>query len=255
MNRSHAPHRSFARGFVSLALASLLLAGCGEAPQSEHSLDLVARAVEPGVLILTDGTEITLTRAELAFGPLYLCPGPTAGQACAVARLEWLGSAVVDLRDGGEQPLGELTGVTGAVHSWMFDYGITSLLTEKAPFVSPAAEELGERSLVVEGTALVNGSAIAFSLAVRVAQGAEVEQGVQVVRSSASDGFDDEVTLDTEELRVEFDVGPWLLALSGSDFCPENTCEARVDLAVDTPAAERVAQAMVAGERPEFTLR
>ncbi len=232
-----------------------LLVGCGEAPQSEHSLELVARAAEPSVVVLADGSEVTLERAVVAFGPLYLCPGTSAGEACDVARFEWQGSAVVNLLDASDQSLGELSGATGSVHSWMFDYGVTSLLTRAEPFVSSAAKELGEVSLVVEGSALVSGSAISFSLEVLVSQGADVERGVQVVRSSSVDGFDHEVTVDTEKLLVEFDVLPWLRVLSGSDFCPENACESTIALPPGSPAAARVAQAMVAGVRPRFTLR
>lgn len=238
-----------------VALGALAVSGCGEAPQDEHSIELVARAREPGVVILADGTEVTLTRAEVAFGPLYLCPGTTAGEACDAARLEWRDSAVVELLDAADQPLGEVSGVTGGVNSWMFDYGVTSLLGKDEALVSPAAAELGGVSLRLEGTALVNGTAVTFSLAALASQGADVEQGVQVVRSSSSDDFDYEVTLETAEVRVEFDVSPWLLALDGSDFCPENACESAIDIGVDAPSAARVAQAMVAGVRPEFTLR
>lgn len=240
---------------LSVALGAFVVSGCGEAPQAEHTLELVARSQEPGVIVLADGAEVTLTRAEVAFGPLYLCPGTTAGEACDVARFEWRDSAVVDLLDDTDQPLGELIGVTGSVHSWMFDYGITSLLTADEPFVSDAARALGGVSLRLEGTALVSGSAISFSLDVRVAQGADVERGVQVVRKSSADDFDDDVTLDSEHLNVAFDVRPWVTALMGSDFCLEEPCPGEIVLPVDSPAAGRVGQTMVAGARPEFSLR
>ena len=78
---------------------------------------------------------VTIDRADLAFGPLYLCAGATAGDLCDTARFEWLDSAVVDTTLSDPVKVGELSGVTGTVRSWMYDLGLSSQLTREAPFI------------------------------------------------------------------------------------------------------------------------
>jgi len=145
----------------------------------------------------------------------------------------------------------------------MFDYGITSLLTEKAPQVLPAARELGGVSLVLEGLAVISGTEVPFSARVIVQQSDSTERGVQVVRKSSSDVFSGDVTLDSEALEVQFDPSTWADALrrvhfeeavvnctiGTDDSCPE------VEFEPSSRAAEVIGQAMTSGTRPTFTLK
>ena len=154
-------------------------------------------------------------------------------------------------------------GVTGSVRSWMFDYGITSLLTEKAPHVLPAAHELGGVSLVLEGLAVISGTEVPFFARVIVQQSDATERGVQVVRKSSSDVFSGEVTTNSEALEVQFDPFAWAGALRRVHFeeaavgCTIGTDEscAGVDFEPSSRASQVIAQAMTSGTRPTFTLK
>ena len=119
---------------TSLLVGSVLLAlvGCSDASQDFVEVDLEVSGTPVEDHELEDLT-VTLSRADVAFGPLYLCPGRQAGENCETARLEWTESAVVDGLDEESTKVGVMTGVTGPILSWMFDYGITSLLTQQQP--------------------------------------------------------------------------------------------------------------------------
>src|SRR5690606_36101715 len=116
---------------------------CVGSPQDFVEISLEAKGREVTQLENVDNMTFSLTRADAAFGPLYICAGVQAGSNCDTARLEWRESAVVDALSEEPQALGSLFGTSGSARSWMFDYGITSLLTETAPVLMPAARELG----------------------------------------------------------------------------------------------------------------
>lgn len=253
----------FSTGLVSASMSLTSGLGCSSSAQDFVELPLVVRGTSSDEVASGDDVILSLTRADVAFGPLYVCAGAQAGDHCDTARLEWTESAVVDTLDEEPVEIGMLTGVTGEVRSWMFDYGITSLLTESAPQILPAAQELGDVSLVVEGVATIDGTEVPFAIDVVVQQTNETERGVPVIRKSTSDVFGGEVTEETTQLEVVFDPAKWLSALRRADFeavAPD--CEFGVDVeceAVSFDASTRVggivSQAMTSGVRPTFTLR
>lgn len=200
--------------------------GCGEAPQTAVEIPLIAQGGPASEVIVSEELTVRVERADFAFGPLYLCPGAQAGELCDSARLEWLESAVIDGTHPGDQNLGTLKGVSGAVRSYMFDFGISSLLTQEEPLVSPAAQALGGLSAVFEGQAQLADQAVPFVIEVLIAQGEEAERGVQVVRRSSSETFSHEVTGEEAALVVAVDPGLWLAELRAADFVSEDSCSA-----------------------------
>jgi hypothetical protein len=176
----------------------------------------------------TTDWSVELERADLAFGPLYLCAGYRAGALCDTARLEWVDSVVVDGLDPGHRDAGTLRGTSGSVRSWMYDLGIVSLLTQQRPRALPAAEALGGNSVVLTGSARKNAQTIGFSLELPIAQAAQI--GVPVVLKSTGDAFEHEV-LGGETLAVHFDPRPWVRDV---DF------DALVEDASCTPAGPRI---------------
>jgi hypothetical protein len=177
---------------------------------------------------LSDGTQLTLSRGELALGPVYLCAGAQAGQNCQAALAEWREARVVDVLSSAEQSLGTLEGYSGRALSYMHDCGIVSLLTDSAPLVLPAAEELGQKSVRLEGSAQLaqtGAPTIPFRIALAIASSADADRGQPVVRSSPGQ-FDEEIGPDTARLTLSFDAGAWLSGLQQDAFWQDTPCTA-----------------------------
>jgi hypothetical protein len=241
-------------------LSVFALAGCADVGQSQAEVPLYVSGtqLERPIDAVGDVT-LTIDRAELAFGPLYLCAGAQAGDLCDAARLEWLGSVRIDLTEREPERAGTLSGTTGRVRSWMYDMGISSQLTREQPFVLEAAQELGGASLVVEGRARQEGSEVPFAVAVVVQQGTDVERGVPVVRKSTADVFNHDVTGAEAGLWVTFDANPWLASmdlrpeLEASACRTEGECAEPLRLDPERQAYRGLHHAVVSGRRPELS--
>src|SRR5690606_2863629 len=157
-------------GWVAVAIACVAVG----AAQIEVPLQVAGTAVDEPV-VGKAGAQIELDRAELAFGPIYLCAGAQAGELCDTAQLEWLDAVVIDALDPAPVEAGRLRGREGTVRSWMFDLGVVSLLTQKNPLVLAAAEQLGGASLRIEGRAELDGVVLPFAVAVVVRQEEQTE--------------------------------------------------------------------------------
>jgi hypothetical protein len=198
--------------------------GCAETGQDRIRVALfVAGTGVPDPIVAVGDVLITIDRADLAFGPLYLCAGATAGDLCDTARLEWLDTVVVDTTLSEPATAGELVGITGSVQSWMYDLGISSQLTRPTPFILAAASELGGASFVLEGRAAVDGIELPFSASVPIQQTDDTELGVPVIRKSTTEAFFRDVGNDEAGLVVRFDPGAWV---RGIDFRPYATGDA-----------------------------
>jgi hypothetical protein len=239
-------------------LLALLAFGCGDTGQDRVTVPLHVAGTELSQPIdATGGVTITLDRADLAFGPLYLCAGANAGDLCDTARLEWLGSIVVHAVDAEPVRAGELQGVTGVVRSWMYDLGLSSQLTQReGPFVLDAARELGDASLVVSGQADVGGAGVAFSASVRVEQTDDTELGIPVVRKSTSETFRHEVTGSEAGLTVRFDPTGWLKDIDFRTYCVhDGDCPEELVIEPDSEAFRGLKNAVVSSSRPSFEWR
>jgi hypothetical protein len=203
--------------------------------------------------VARSGASVTLERADLAFGPLYLCAGTTAGDLCDTARIEWLGSVVVNALAPSPERAGNLTGVTGAVRSWMYDLGISSQLSRSEPFVLDAAAALGDTSLLLRGRADIAGVEMSFDASVRIEQADDTELGVPVVRKSTSETFRHEVSGHEQGLTVRFDPATWVHGLDFGSYCgPAGDCPEHVTLEPDTEAFRSLRNALVSAGRPVF---
>ena len=234
---AHAQHGALA------GLLMILAGGCLDTGREQVSIPLLVAGVAPTPVAGAGGWTITLDSAELAFGPLYLCAGEQAGALCDTARLEWTESTIVDTLDPEPRVAGALQGVSGPVRSWMYDLGITSLLTQQRPAALEAAIELGENSVRLTGVARRAERELPLELALPIQQDEATELGACVVRKSTSDPFEHEITGDETALTVRFDPRPWLL-------------EVDVDALAEDPtsgqAQRALRNALVAGARPTF---
>jgi hypothetical protein len=235
------------------------LAGCGDVGQSQAEVPLYVSGSElAGLVAATGDVMLTIDRAELAFGPLYLCAGAQAGELCDTARLEWLGSVRIDLKEAAPRYAGTLSGTTGRVRSWMYDLGISSQLTASDPFVLDAAQELGGASLVVEGRASQGDLQVPFVVGVVIQQGADVERGVPVVRKGKGDVFNHDVSGAEPGLWVRFDASAWLSKLdlrselARSACATEAACSEPIRFAPDGVTYRGLHNAVVSGRRPEL---
>lgn len=236
------------------ALLGVLLVGCVDTGTNVHEVGLWVNGRADNRFEGRDGWTLTLERASLAFGPLTLCPGTSAGEFCETARGEWVDAVVVDALDERARRVGSVIGTTGAVSSWMYDYGLVSVLTQSDLYETKAARQLGGNSVQVAGCADKDGVSICFTMAVRIAQNAEVERGVPVVRVSSEPGPTD--FGQTQRLAFAFDPQAWLSGVDFEALRAEQTCEtdcAPVVLDGETQAGRAVQIALAASARPELS--
>jgi len=211
--------------FVSLIFCACLFAGCAKTGQDRVALPLyVAGTAVTEPVIATGEVPITIERAVLAFGPLYLCAGTTAGELCETARLEWLESVVVDTLAVDPVQAGMLTGVTGTVQSWMYDLGISSQLTASEPYVLDAARQLDGASFVIEGRAIVDGIDVPFSASIPVQQSERTEVGVPVVRKSSSEFLFQDIQSEDLTLTLRFNPAAIVSSLDLRSYVTTQTC-------------------------------
>lgn len=234
------------------AIAALALScACLDSGQTAVEIPLLAAGTSAGEPFPAgNGWTIELQQAALAFGPLYLCAGYQAGALCETARAEWLESAVVDVLSPDARPVGSLQGVSGTVRSWMYDLGITSLLTQQQPLVSAAAQSLAGSSVHIAGIARKDEQVLSFALELAVRQEEATEVGVSVVRKSGSDLFEHELSGDEAGLTVRFAAQPWVRNIDFDALASRPTPAAQ--LAPDSQALRALRSALVAGERPAF---
>jgi len=208
-------------------------------------------------LVQSGGWEIQLTRAELAFGPLYLCAGEKAGELCDVAKAEWVDSAVVNALDPQGHKVGALHGTAGETRSFMYDLGIVSMLTQKQPLVLDSAERLDGASVVVEGTARRDDIGYPFALKLAIAQGPDTEVGVPVVRKKLTDEFEHTLA-EGQRLRLQFDATTWVEDIDFQAIYDEagctGTCEEQTPTG-DTQAARALRNSLLVRFRPAFLWR
>jgi len=132
------------------SLVAALASACLEAPQQDvtYAADAkvtLARAFTVGAVT------VKLSRAELAFGPVYFCAA-TSGSAtlCKSALGEVTRVSRIDLLSPDPQPLGAVRGFTGTVRSASYDLGLHWFDTSFAVEPSPSAPD--GHSMVVEGS-------------------------------------------------------------------------------------------------------
>jgi hypothetical protein len=241
---------------VRLVLLSCVAvaSGCVDTGQERVALPLLlGGSASEAPIAAAGGVSVELERAELAFGPLYLCAGALAGDNCETARLEWLESVVIDARSEALVDAGLLTGVSGPVRSGMYDLGIASLSTSSEPLVLPAAASLGGSSVRLAGVATREDARVPFELELALQQGDDAEIGVSVVRVSDLPGFEHDVTGDEAALIVRFDARPWLSDMDfSSALAPGSVAGQIARFDAESQPARALRAALLSGPRPTF---
>lgn len=148
---------------IALIACALLLAGCDETSRSFVSVPMLAER-EGDTSFTVDDFEVTLTRADVAVGPIYFCATAAAdADLCHVAIAELRDVAVIDLLEDDSQRIGTVEATTGMVRSATLDYGRPWLLPESAPEAGPRA--LDGHSAIFEGEACREDACFTFEAA------------------------------------------------------------------------------------------
>lgn len=169
---SHLRHPQKGAGSYRLLIAFLLIffAACDQGTTGQTMIEYDIAGAPQASATFTDAHdwEITLTRAELTFGPLVFCSHqPTFLKSdsltdCGQVMGEFGEAVTWDLLAGADTMLGRLTGFTGQVHSVQYDFGWNWPANQSAPLWKG---EAGAGSLVLEGTARKGGVTHEFEFA------------------------------------------------------------------------------------------
>jgi hypothetical protein len=235
------------RRLAALALATLALAalatsqGCDATGRARVEIPLHGAGSEPGAFDV-EGWSVELSRADVAFGPFWLCATESADpEFCDAALLELRETIALDALDPAPHMLATMPGITGTARSGMFDYGISWPATATRARANPGAPE--ERSAVFLGRATRGAVSFAFEARIEVVpimQGALVVRG-QRIAPHAIVSSDDALVVRVDPRawwrRVDFD----RLAARAVD---------PVILAPGDPDYEALIVAMTAGELP-----
>lgn len=217
---------------ASLLAALLALAACGDTGGENFSVPLTGVGAGPGPFPV-GAWQVTLTRADVAIGPVYLCATAAASpDLCDVALAEFTDAAVVDAL-AASQPLGELEARPGEPRSAMLDYGISWFTTDTRP---RARTELGHSAHLV-GTAVQGDLSLRFDAIVDVApplRGSPALVGVRAHSEAQDEGSRLELQVDPRAwlTGVDFDA----LAAAGSDanIRPGDAAHAAIAFAMTT---------------------
>lgn len=210
------------KAILSGAAVVVALAGCVDSSQSFVEKPLLVE-LAPAPSRAEGDFSVRFDSARIAFGPLYLCAGENAGEACDTARLEWLDSRVVELVGRGAVEVGQLVGLSGEVRSWMADYGVISKLTETRPVELPAARELGA-SVVLRGVAVRGAHEIPFEARLRVSASSTTGRGRPAVSMPASVSLRLPIEQDASNVRATFPIDRWLDGARSDFFFEEGVC-------------------------------
>lgn len=235
-------------------LLTAVVTACVDSGVTMKDIELRVAGTETTSFEGRDEWTIELDVARLAFGPVTLCPGRSAGEFCESARGEWNDAVVVDGLEPKSKQAGYLVGTSGPVLSWMYDYGLVSLLTQKAAYVTEAASDLGGNSVELRGCAFKAEQRVCFELSAPVSQNAETEQGVPVVRVGGVQGVSDLTLVST--LTATFNPRDWVATIDFDALTLDQDCESGCDagrLAKDSQAVRAVQSALAGTARPRLS--
>ncbi len=199
---------------TAILALSLTATACGSTGAEPFRYPLVATGAGAQPFAVGDW-QVTLTRADVAVGPIYLCATAAASpELCAAAIAEFTDIAVVNTLDPAAQPLGDIEARAGDVRSAMLDYGISWFTTQTAP---AALSEL-EHSARLTGTAVLGDMSVSFDATIDVTppmRGSPALVGLRAVTDAPGADSQLELRIDprTWLASVDFDA----LALIGPD--------------------------------------
>lgn len=197
---------------------AFLLCACGDTGQNTYPLRVEGAGTATGTFAVAarlppdcaapcaceDGDwQVTIERADVAFGPIYLCASERASaDLCGESVAEMLDVGIIDATDPAPVLLGEGLAFTGRAQSAMWDYGRSWLLTQTLVKPDPIAP--GGHSLVLRGTATKGATSFRFAADVDINASEAGLYGVQ----SAPVAHD--FVGPFEALRVQIDAAAWV---------------------------------------------
>jgi hypothetical protein len=225
------------RTIVTCLLLALCL-GCGETGREQVELALSATGT-PARTLEREGARVTLTRADIAFGPAYFCASYSGtAELCSVAIAELREVVLLRGLDPAAQPLGVLRATTGTIHSAIYDYGISWLLTQTAARPSSVAPE--GHSAILEGTIERAGRVLRFRAQVDVQPAKRGELSVNTQRT------EHEVVGDGEALTLRVDPSAWVDRLEIEPlFALDGDGDGLVQIEPGTTSYESILQGML----------
>ncbi len=187
---------------LASALWFACLSACLTAPQSQVEYD--ATFVPPASRTVVSGAwTVTLTRAELAFGPAYFCAAASGSSTlCASAVAELRDVVRIDALSPAPVPLGRVHGVTGSIRSVSYDLGILWLDSQSQPTAHPHAP--AAHSGILEGHADKEGDSLPFVIFL---DAVPQYQGQHAVATARAEG---DVASSDSLLEVHVDVARWV---------------------------------------------
>lgn len=178
---------------VHVPLAALALLGCAETGRTYVEIPLHGQGVADEPFDAGADWSVELERADVAFGPLWLCSTESASpEHCESAILELTESVTIDALDPEARLLATTHGITGTVRSAMWDYGITWL--PAAPRARPTEGAPDGHSARFAGTAAhPDGRTFAFACDLDlppIMQGAILVRGRRIERHTIASSDD-----------------------------------------------------------------
>lgn len=236
-----------------LPIVVAFCSACGETPGDAVSLPLTGSG--SGESTFTQGAwQITLDRAEVGFGPLYLCAASLpSDHLCETALVEMNEVVTIDALNPSLQQLSVLEGTTGVVRSAVFDYGVSWPLTFRSP--RPGAGAPGGHSARFGGSATDGVRTLVFTADIDVLPSAVGRLTSGAVTEHTIDDGASRLHVVLEPVRwwrnVDFDA---LAAFAFADVDPDDP-QPTVSLHVadDSTAYGAIVHEMSAGARPRFT--
>ncbi len=211
---------------LSLSVGLLLtLLGCGVASQYEVTLPLV---FVPSSQSASRDSGYEFDEFKMVFGPLVFCAADRPGETCDEARLEWRDAKVLDLLATERTHIGLLEGYTGLIRSYMYDLGLTSVMTSSEPRAHAAIEELNGSSVVFRGTFYESEHALPFEFNSPLSRSPELPLGVSLVHSAIGQLGQHDLSVGSKTVELRADA--LLEVLEGleppfEDLCVDDRCE------------------------------
>lgn len=184
------------------AALALILAGCGQTQQDIVSFPVHAAGTGENTFASDEGWAVTIERADLGFGPLYLCATTFADiDVCPQAEAELLVSGTLDATDDAPQMIGDARAITATVRSAMYDHARSWPISAAGPGPNEGAPSGHSAVFVVRAT---RG---AESLEVRAQIDIDPRNAAEPAVFGARTG--EHVITGEEALVVRFDPAAW----------------------------------------------
>lgn len=225
--------------------AALLLTACeGPSGVASISYPVLARG-EDAAAFDAGSWSVTLTTAEVGFGPSYFCATAAASaELCSVATSEFADTGVVNALSSEPQVLGEAQGETGTLRSVTYDFAYSWFATESQARV--ASTSARGHSAYFEGTATQGSTTVPFTVAI------DLPPRIRGTRAVQGQRLDATLTTRTRELVVTVQPTRWFSRVVFDDLVSLSPAGETVTIAPGSRAYEALVLAMTVNAPPSF---